>query len=104
MVTLCAKLARRKGTFVRKNRFRAKLMRGTRRARTPQEGNMVRKDPGGRWPRYLMKGRPSTTNGIRAWTSGQQLLLGSRGTQKEATYEVVSVDWTMWRGRPLRNG
>jgi hypothetical protein len=77
----------------------------------PQEGNMGRKDLSSRWPRYLMKRRTSTTNGIRAWTSGQQILLGSRGTWMEARYELVSVDiatarmrsikdWTMWRGRP----
>jgi hypothetical protein len=111
MVTLRGKLARRKGTFVKKNRFRAKVTRGTRRARTPQEGNMARKDPGGRWPRYLMEERILTTNGIGAWTTGQQLLLGRRGLQKGARYELVSVDiatammwsikdWTLWRCRP----
>jgi hypothetical protein len=58
-----------------------------------------------------MKRRTSTTNGIGSWTSGQLLLLGSRGTRIEARYELISVDivtammlsiedWTMWRGRP----
>jgi hypothetical protein len=122
MVTLRAKLARRKGT-VRRNRFRATVTRGTRRARTPQEGNMGRKDPGGSWSRYLMKGRTSTTNGITttkdigAWTSRQQLLPGSRRMHTKALYEVGSgknakqdagssamiwscKEWTLWRGRP----
>jgi hypothetical protein len=59
----------------------------------------------------MRKERTSTKNGIGAWTSGQLLLLGSRGTQMEARYELVSVDiatarmrsikeWTLWRGRP----
>jgi hypothetical protein len=64
-----------------------------------------------------MKGRTSTTNGIGAWKSEQQLLLGSRGMRMEALYEMVSMDiakqnarssarmwnimdWTLWRGRP----
>jgi hypothetical protein len=66
MVTLRAKLARWKGTFVRRNRSRATVTRGTRIARTVQEGkmDMGREDPGGRWPQYLMKGRTSTTNGM----------------------------------------
>jgi hypothetical protein len=75
------------------------------------------KDPGGRWPQYLMKGRTWTTNGVGAWESGQQLLLESGGMCMEALYELVSVDitkqnarssarmwnimdWTLWRGRP----
>jgi hypothetical protein len=45
-VTLRAKLARLKGTFVRKNRFKAKVERGTRAAGTRQEGKMDRKDLG----------------------------------------------------------
>jgi hypothetical protein len=123
MVTLRAKLARRKGTFARMNQTRNKAgrrasrqpfgkrrwmnpteqreERGTRRARMPREGNMGRKDPGGRWPRYL-KRRTSTTNGIGAWTSGQQLLLGSRGTQMEARYELVSVDIATARMRSIK--
>jgi hypothetical protein len=63
------------------------------------------------------KGRTSTTNGIGAWKSGQQLLLGSGGMHMKALYEMVSVkivkqnakssarrwsikEWTLWRGRP----
>jgi hypothetical protein len=63
-----------------------------------------------------MKGRTSTTNGIGAWKSGQQLLLGSGGMHMKVLYEMVSVkiakqnarssarmwiikDWTLWRGR-----
>jgi hypothetical protein len=45
-VNLHAKLARRKGTFVRKNWFRAKVERRTRTAGMHQEGKMDRKDLG----------------------------------------------------------
>jgi hypothetical protein len=74
------------------------------------------KDPGGREPRDLMEEITLTTNGIGAWKSGQQLLLGSRSMQMKALCEMVSVDiakqntrssarmwntmdWTLWRGR-----
>jgi hypothetical protein len=73
-----ARVAWRKRGVVRKNWIRAKVTRGTRRAQTRQEGKMGIKDPGGTWPRYLTKARTSTTNGIGAWNSGRQLLLGSR--------------------------
>jgi hypothetical protein len=76
MVTLHAKLARWKGTFITKNWFWATVTRGTQIARMLQEGKMNMKDPGSRGPRDLRKER-TTTNGIGAWTSGQKLLLGS---------------------------
>jgi hypothetical protein len=118
LVTLRARLAQRKGTFARKNKTRNHA--GRRTSRQPfgkrrwrySEGNLGRKDPGGRWPRYLMEGMTSATNGIGAWTSGQQAAVGNRGTQMEVRYELVSVDiatarmrsikeWTLRRGSPL---
>jgi hypothetical protein len=45
-MTLRAGLARRRGTFVRKNWFRAEVERGTRTAGKRQEGKMDRKDLG----------------------------------------------------------
>jgi hypothetical protein len=116
MVTLRAKVARRKGTFAGENQTRDKAGRkasrqpvGLKRWMRPADRIGI-KYPGGRGPRDLRK-ESTTTNGIGAWTSGQQLLLGSRGAQKEARYELVSVDiatammwsiqdWTLWRGRP----
>jgi hypothetical protein len=50
------------------------------------------KDPGGSWPRYLIKERTSTTNDIGGWKSGQRLLLGSGGMHMKALYEMVSLD------------
>jgi hypothetical protein len=44
MVTLHAKLTWRKGTLIRKNRFRATVMRGSRIARMLQAGEMDMKD------------------------------------------------------------
>jgi hypothetical protein len=91
MVTLRAKLAWRKGTFVRKNRFGAKVEQGTRTARTRQEGEMDMKDPGGRWLRYLLKGRTSTTDGIREWKSEQPRLKNER-TTNEICRKIIRLE------------
>jgi hypothetical protein len=72
--------------------------------------------PGGRCPLDQRK-ETSTTNGIGAWTSGQQLLPGSGRMHMKALYEMGSVkiakqnagssarmrsikEWTLWKGRP----
>jgi hypothetical protein len=120
LVAACRKVSRRaevawrKGKVIRKNWTRAKMKRGTWRARTRQEGRMGRENPGGRWPRYLMK-KIITTDGIGG-CSQQPSHVESRGTQKRALYGMVSVDiakqnarsstrmwnikdWTTWKGR-----
>jgi hypothetical protein len=116
MVTLRARLARRKETFARKNQTRNQAGRrasrqpfGKRRWMYPERNNgMRRKDVN---ERLRLNKERTTMKDIGAWTSGQRLLLGSRGTRMEARYELVSVDiatarmrsikeWTVWRGRP----
>jgi hypothetical protein len=119
MVTLCARAAQCKGTFARKNQIRNKAGQrasrqpfGKRRWKYPEckNGLTGRRNQSSRQQVCLRK-KKTTTNGIGAWKSGQQLLLGSRGTQMEARYEMVSMDiansrmWnieemTLWRGRP----
>jgi hypothetical protein len=109
MVTLRAKLARWKGTFVR-----VTVTRGTRIARTLQEGGMDMKDPGGRWPRYLLKGRTPTTDGIREWKSEQPRLKNERATN-EICRKIIRLElgkrvarssvtlWKMWNRTTLRS-
>jgi hypothetical protein len=117
MVTLRAKLARRKGNFARKNQTRNHAGRrtsrqpvGLKRWKSPAD-RIGREYPGGRGPGDLRKER-TTTKDIGAWTSGQQSPVGNRGTRMETRYELGSVgiatarmrsikDWTLWRGRPL---
>jgi hypothetical protein len=88
---------------------------GKRRGKDPADRIGI-KYPGGRGPRNLRK-EGTTTNGIGAWTSGQQLLPRSGRMHMKALYEMGSVkiakqnagssarmrsikDWTLWRGRP----
>jgi hypothetical protein len=125
MVTLRARLARRKGTFARKIQFRNKARRrasrqpfGERRWKYPEckSGVTGIRNQSSRQQVRLRKER-TTTNGIGAWKSGQQLLRGSGGMHMKALYEMVSVkiakqnarssarmwsikEWTLWRGRP----
>jgi hypothetical protein len=123
MVTLCASLARRKGTFTGKNQTRDKAGRkasrqpvGLKRWKNPADRIGI-KYPGGRGSRDLRKER-TTTNGIGAWTSGQKLLPGSGRMHMKALYEMVSAkiakpnarsfarkrknkEWTLWRGDSL---
>jgi hypothetical protein len=74
---------------------------------------------GGQSP-YLMKEK-TTTNSIRGYSSGQRSHLGSEGTLNKILYAIFRgkvakqlvgtskrlrrmKKWTLWRGRPLRNG
>jgi hypothetical protein len=122
MVTLCARLAWRKGTFAEENQTRDKAGRKAsrqpvrlRRWKNPVDRTGI-KYPGSRGPRDLKK-ESTTTNGIGAWTSGQQLLLGSGRMHMKALDQMVGVkivkpddgsfarirkikEWTLWRGRP----
>jgi hypothetical protein len=71
-------------------------------------------------PPYLRKER-TTTNVIGGWRAGQRSHLGSEGTLNKNLYEIFRGriakivvgtpsglrrirNWTLWRGRPLRNG
>jgi hypothetical protein len=119
LAAACRKVSRRaavawsKRTVVRKDLTRNKVERGAPKRRKDKKrlwkcpecnngmcewglreqllGNKRIKDPGDRWPRYLMKERTTTANGIGGWKSGQRLLLGSGGTHMKALYEIVSV-------------
>jgi hypothetical protein len=91
MVTLRAELARRKGTFMGKNRFRTTVTRGPRIARTVQEGKMDMTDPGARWPRYMLKGRTSTTYGVREWKSKQPRLKNEK-TINEIYRKIIRLE------------
>jgi hypothetical protein len=106
---------------------RAQMLR--RRLRSHQENDKQIRDLGGRRPLYRRKKRP-TKNGIGECKSGHRSPLGSRGTQKTAICEIVSMKiaqqvaeifrktrklemanqtpswlrkirkWTLWRGWP----
>jgi hypothetical protein len=125
MVTLHGRLAWCKGTFARKNQTRNKARRNASRQlfrkrcwKYPECKNGItgRRIQSSRQQVRLRKER-TTTNGIGAWKSGQQLLLGSGGKHMKAVHEMVSVkiakqnagssarmwsikEWTLWRGRP----
>jgi hypothetical protein len=126
MVTLRARLERRKGTVAGKNHTRNKA--GRRPSRQPfgkrswkypecKSGITGIRNHSSR-QQVRLRNERTTTNGIGAWKSGQQLLLGSGGMNMKALYEMVSVkiakqkarssaklgsikEWTLWRGRPL---
>jgi hypothetical protein len=126
-ITLRAGLAWCKGTFVRdictqgNGRPQKELATASRRMTRctgiaqEKEHGLQKKGQDKMAPR-TRKERTSITNGIRAWKSGQQLLLGSIGMHMKALYEMVSVkimkqnarssarrwsikEWTLWRGR-----
>jgi hypothetical protein len=127
-MTLHAGLARRKGTFFRDIRTPGnggpwKELAAAGRRMTRCTGIAQQKEYGQQkkgqdeMAPITRKERTSTTNGIRAWKAGQQLLLGSGGMHMKALYEMVRVkipkqnarssarmwnikDWTLWRGRP----
>jgi hypothetical protein len=112
MVTLRTKLARRKGTFVRKNRFRAKVERGPRTAGTRQEGKMDSKDLG--CGRQYLRLR-SMEEGDEIYRKSIRVDLGERVASSFVTswkvrnrttlrspppLERKIKEWTLWRGRP----
>jgi hypothetical protein len=122
MVTLRARLERRKGTFARKDPTRDYEEQGAckerafgERHRTKPTGSQGVRNESSRQQGRLRKER-TTTNGIGAWKSGQQLLLESGGMHMKAIYEMVSLkiakqnarssarwsikEWTLWRGTP----
>jgi hypothetical protein len=52
---------------------------------------MDMKDPGGRWPRNLLKGRTSTTDGISEWKSEQPRLKNER-TTNEICRKIIRLE------------
>jgi hypothetical protein len=112
MVTLRAKLAWRKGTFIRKNWFRAKVERGTRTAGTRQEGKMDSQDLG--CGRQYLRLR-SMEKGDEIYRKTIRLDLGNRvASSSVMSWKVRNrttlrsppplerkiKDWKLWRNRP----
>jgi hypothetical protein len=111
MVTLRAKLARRKGTFAGKNQIRDKAGRkasrqtiGLKRWKNPAD-RIGSKYPGGRWPRdlrtdvkeQLRRRNERTTSDIYRMIIRQEVV--KRATEMSTGF-LKMRNWALWRGRP----
>jgi hypothetical protein len=111
MVTLRAKLARRKGTFAGKNQIRDKAGRkasrqpiGRQRWKNPADC-IGRKDPGGGWPRDLRREvkeplrrrNERTTSEIYRKIIRQEVV---KRAPEMSTGLLKMRNWALWRGRP----
>jgi hypothetical protein len=111
MVTLRAKLARRKGTFARKNQIRDKAGRkasrqpiGLKRWKNPAD-RIGRKYPGGRWPRDLRK---DVKEQLRRRNERKTSEIYKKTIRLEVVKRAIEMstsllkirDWTLWRGSP----
>jgi hypothetical protein len=94
MMTLRAGLARRKGTIVGKNWFRDKVEQGTRTAGTRQEGKMDRKDLG--CGRQYLRLR-SMGKGDEIYRKTIRLDIGKRIAR------ISFTTWKMWNRTTLRS-
>jgi hypothetical protein len=111
-MTLRAGLARRKGTFVRKNRFKAKVERRTWTAGTRQEGKMDSKNLGCRrqYLRLRSERTPSRICGKKIRLDIEKRIARSSVTtwkmwnqtssRRPPPLERKIKEWTLWRGRP----
>jgi hypothetical protein len=97
-MTCHARVAWRRENCVRKDWTTGKVEQEARRAwmlrrrlQLRQKNGKGIRDLGGRLPLYRRKRRP-TKNGIGRCKSGHRSPLGSRGTQKKAIYEIVSMN------------
>jgi hypothetical protein len=107
--TRCAGMARRKENLVRKSRIRNDVVGGALRERTTEkrrrmnpEGNTEIKDPGAR--RQLRLRNDRTAGRICGKTN--EKVIGLETAKQIAGFPVPlqkNKDWTLWRGRPLRN-
>jgi hypothetical protein len=108
MVTLRARLARRKGTFIMKDLTRNQVEQEVPKEQTPEKRlwkdpkgindisdrgmrQQLLKKPGGRWPRYLMKRGTRATDGVRGWSSQRPSHVEGGGTLYETQYETVGM-------------
>jgi hypothetical protein len=118
MMTRCTGIAPRKEHGLQKKAKDDMAPFGKRRWKNPECNNGITgiRNQSSKQQVRLRKER-TTTNGIRAWTSGQQLLPGSGRMHMKALYEMGSLkiakqnagsfarmrsikEWTLWRGRP----
>jgi hypothetical protein len=111
MVTLRARLARRKRTFARKNQTRNQVGRrasrqpvGLKRWKRPADRSGI-KYPGGRWPRDLRRDvKEQLRRRIERTTSEIHRKIIRQEVVKRATEMSTGLlkmrNWALWRGRP----
>jgi hypothetical protein len=114
----------RKRSVSRRNHTRAMIERATQRVgplkKKLRKHHKGTKDQRGKLPLHGRKKR-ITTDGNRKWRPGERAFLGSKRALKKILYEKYGpkntkrmpkassrtrriTDWTLWKGRHLRNG
>jgi hypothetical protein len=119
-ITRCAGHRRKGQNRSTVERATQKVGRLRKNLQSRQESGNATKDLGGKWPLYPEK-RKTTGIDIGGWSSGQLSHLGTREPTYKTFRKILELQfakqademssglqrsklWTLWRGRPLRNG